>query len=239
MLSQFDDEETAAYFERLNAPLRKMPQADRAELHAELRQHLDALAAAHEELGASPDEAAHAALKQFGDPVKIGRRLFDEWRRAPQTNIWRIAGGAFWRLYAIQMGLSIFATAINRLTLGIDFRFLAPIAVTLLESLLFLVPVSVGIWAGKRFGRRAVPGLACMSASVFLLSPILSPLCMLFYSLFFSVPPPLNHFHLDWQAYWHQSFRFHFSLLASAWLAQRVNFPSQLSIAGVKSRFRR
>ena len=79
MFSQFDDEDVAIYFERLNAPLKKVPPEARAEMHQELRQHLDALAAAHEELGATPEEAKAAALRQFGDPAKIGRRLFQEW----------------------------------------------------------------------------------------------------------------------------------------------------------------
>ncbi len=80
MFSQFDNEEVDAYFHRLNAQLKKMPSEDRAEMHQELRQHLDALTAAHEELGATSQEAAEAALRQFGDPVKIGKRMVREWR---------------------------------------------------------------------------------------------------------------------------------------------------------------
>ena len=54
MFSQFDNEEMENYFNGLNAQLKRMPAADRAEAHQELRQHLDALIAAHEELGATP-----------------------------------------------------------------------------------------------------------------------------------------------------------------------------------------
>ena len=79
MFSQFDNEEVETYFHRLNAQLKKMPPEDRAELHQELRQHLDALAAAHEELGATPEEAARAALRRFGDPKRLGRKMFQEW----------------------------------------------------------------------------------------------------------------------------------------------------------------
>ena len=80
MFSQFDNEEMENYFNGLNAQLKRMPAADRAEAHQELRQHLDALIAAHEELGATPQEATEAAIRQLGDPVKMGRKLFQEWQ---------------------------------------------------------------------------------------------------------------------------------------------------------------
>ncbi len=79
MHSRFDDSQTELFLARLNPPLRWMPRAARMELHAELRQHLDALAAAHEELGSTPEEAFDLALRQFGDPAKIGRKLWWEW----------------------------------------------------------------------------------------------------------------------------------------------------------------
>ena len=79
MHSQLSDEQTQQFFERLNKPLKHMPQNVRAELHTELRQHLDALVAANEELGSSPEEAFELALRQFGDPAKIGRKLWWEW----------------------------------------------------------------------------------------------------------------------------------------------------------------
>ena len=82
MFSQFDNEEVEAYFNRLNAQMKKMPTEDRAEMHQEVRQHLEALAAAHEELGATPREAAEAALRQFGEPRYIGKRMFVEWRHS-------------------------------------------------------------------------------------------------------------------------------------------------------------
>ena len=79
MHSRFDDPQTEQFLARLNKPLRWMPRSARVELHAELRQHLDALIAAHEELGSSPEEAFDLALHQFGDPAKIGRKLWWEW----------------------------------------------------------------------------------------------------------------------------------------------------------------
>jgi hypothetical protein len=69
-----------AYFARLNAQLGTLPEEQRRELEQELRQHLAALVAAHEELGRPPEEATAAALARFGDPVRIGRQLTRESR---------------------------------------------------------------------------------------------------------------------------------------------------------------
>jgi cytochrome bd-type quinol oxidase subunit 2 len=48
-----------------------------------LGQHLRALAAAHEELGAPPDEAARAAVRRFGDPARIACAFLQTWQRTP------------------------------------------------------------------------------------------------------------------------------------------------------------
>ena len=79
MHHQPNDEQLDHFFQRLNRPLKRLPQPLRAELHQELRQHLDALAAAHEELGSPPEEAFQHALRQFGDPGRVGRKLWWEW----------------------------------------------------------------------------------------------------------------------------------------------------------------
>ena len=79
MHSRFDDGQTEHFVAKLNKSLRWTPALVRTELHAELRQHLEALAAAHEELGSSPEDAYDLALRQFGDPAKIGRKLWWEW----------------------------------------------------------------------------------------------------------------------------------------------------------------
>lgn len=81
MLSPHDPQ-VQDYLRRLDSTLRRLPPQERAGLHAELREHLNALIAAHVELGASPTEAVDAALRQFGDPVKIGKRLTHEWAAA-------------------------------------------------------------------------------------------------------------------------------------------------------------
>ncbi len=81
MFSPLNDPQVEQWFQRLNAPLKRLPAAERAEMHEEVRQHLDALVAANEELGITPQEAWEYALQQFGDPTRIGRRLAWEWRR--------------------------------------------------------------------------------------------------------------------------------------------------------------
>ncbi len=78
MLNPLNNDDMDDYVQRLNAQLRKMPPQERAE---ELRQHLEAQARAHEELGATPAEAMQAALRSFGDPARIGRKLYWEWRQ--------------------------------------------------------------------------------------------------------------------------------------------------------------
>jgi hypothetical protein len=81
MFSPLNDPQVEQWFQRLNAPLRRLSVEERAELHSEVRQHLEALVAANEELGSSRQEAWEHALAQFGDPTRIGRRLAWEWRR--------------------------------------------------------------------------------------------------------------------------------------------------------------
>ncbi len=80
MLNPLNSGEMDDYVQRLNAQLRKMPPQERAEVNQELRQHLEAQAQAHEELGATPAEAMQSALRSFGDPRRIGRRMFCEWK---------------------------------------------------------------------------------------------------------------------------------------------------------------
>jgi hypothetical protein len=61
-----------------------VPYARRQSLRAEWRAHLEMLAAAYEELGSDRDEAVTLALKQFGDPDRLGKLWARTWRsRAP------------------------------------------------------------------------------------------------------------------------------------------------------------
>jgi hypothetical protein len=63
------------YLDRLEQPLAALPRDVRSEWREEARQHLLHLIAAYEELGTPADEAVLAAIRQFGDPDRIGANL--------------------------------------------------------------------------------------------------------------------------------------------------------------------
>src|SRR5258708_79294 len=71
------------YLDRIMAPLvETVPYEKRGGLRAELASHLDALVAAHIEMGSSLDGAVELTLAEFGDPRKLARRWLAEWRLA-------------------------------------------------------------------------------------------------------------------------------------------------------------
>jgi hypothetical protein len=94
------------YLGQLSRPLGLAPHEWSDELRQELRQHLEALVAAHIELGSSPEEAVAAALRQFGDPVLIGRRLSRE--SLPHPAGWPFRPDRRWPRWVIA-GVSICA----------------------------------------------------------------------------------------------------------------------------------
>jgi hypothetical protein len=72
-----DDALVKDYLEKLTAPLVEvLPYAEREALRMEFRLHLLAIAAAHEELGYTRADALAAALRDFGNPRKIGRGIY-------------------------------------------------------------------------------------------------------------------------------------------------------------------
>ena len=122
MFSPLNDPHIEDWFQRLNAPLKRLPADERTQLHLEVRQHLDALAAANEELGSSPDEARRFALEQFGDPGKFGRQMLREamtlgpdpnqWAKKPLMAAWMYCSvvsllgvGAIWTVWMACLGL--------------------------------------------------------------------------------------------------------------------------------------
>jgi hypothetical protein len=61
-----------AYLNTLSGKLEgTLTEEQRQSYQAEMREHLDAMIEAHEELGASPEEAVNFALNQFGDTRRI------------------------------------------------------------------------------------------------------------------------------------------------------------------------
>lgn len=66
----------------LDALTSALPGPEAAEWRQEAGQHLAAMAAAYEELGHAPEEAARLAAARFGDPGEIGRRMLGESRKA-------------------------------------------------------------------------------------------------------------------------------------------------------------
>ena len=175
MPSRFDDERLEQFFQRLNQPLKRMPQPARAELHAELRQHLDALAAAHEELGSSPEAAYDLALRQFGDPGKIGRKLWWEWflssRKGPSEDFRAVlyALMAFLILgpvlYFVLFGLlPLSIAALASPTAGDDF-FNAHSG-TLSFLLMAGTPILAGLRTGRKYPRLAVRAMFWASVSL-------------------------------------------------------------------------
>jgi hypothetical protein len=72
----------ADYLDHVFAPLAKIiPFEKRRELRAEMREHLEALIAAYQELGDTSEGAVENALAQFGSAQSVSRRWREEWER--------------------------------------------------------------------------------------------------------------------------------------------------------------
>ncbi len=80
------------YLAAVGARLRTLPPARRDEEVREIRQHLDALVAAHLARGQSPEEAVDVALRQFGHAEQIGRQLQGAWARPRAPRLWPWVG---------------------------------------------------------------------------------------------------------------------------------------------------
>ena len=154
MFSPLNDPQVEQWFQRLNAPLKRLPAPERAELHEEVRQHLDALVAANEELGSSPQEAWEYALQQFGDPARIGRRLAKEWRRG--------------RGWTSPDGAAVLYTLVAHVVFMVALVFCIVMVMQVFDlydtsGIFFLgyfvgVPILAGIAVGNRFPNRALTG---------------------------------------------------------------------------------
>ena len=81
MSSPHDSQTPEEWFRHFDAASRRLPAEERASQREEIRQHLEGLVAAKTALGQSPEAAWVAALKQFGDPTQIGRKMSQEWQQ--------------------------------------------------------------------------------------------------------------------------------------------------------------
>jgi hypothetical protein len=89
------------YLDHVSAPLVGLvPYARRRELRAELRVHLEALVATHEELGSVRDAAVVLALRQFGPPRHLSRQWAREWTHGTTPASVQPA----WRAMAVALG---------------------------------------------------------------------------------------------------------------------------------------
>ena len=159
MFSPLNDPQVEEWFQRFNAPLKRLPAEERANLHHEVRQHLESLVAANEELGSSPQEAWGLALTQFGDPARIGRRLAWEWRRGRS----RVSPD----MAAVLHGLGITVAAFFGITVALNsswlwsgwWAFLSVHSEAVFgTAYLSIIPVLVGASLGKRFPMQALTG---------------------------------------------------------------------------------
>jgi hypothetical protein len=125
------------YLDHLYAPLvGRVPYDVRQQIRSELRTHLEALVAAGQEIGASPDQAIREALAQFGDPRRVAREWIRSWRRSAPP------GGAESARPATLVALGTFGVATS-------------LALALFATLMASAPVAP--WAGLW-----VPFLVCV-----------------------------------------------------------------------------
>ena len=161
MLNSHDNEDLDNWFQRLNTPLKRLSQAERTELHAEVRQHLGALAAANQELGSSPEEAWEHALTQFGDPGKFGRRMAWEWRRGQgwvSPDMAAVLYGVGIHA-AASAGLVVLFCVVSLLDYFSGVRLLGLGAGGLMTAGYFIgVPAWTGFALGRKYPQRALTG---------------------------------------------------------------------------------
>lgn len=207
MFSPLNDPNITDWFECLDAPLKRLPAAERQQLHEEVRQHLDALMAANEELGSTPEEAWKHALAQFGEPSKFGKRMAWEWRRKHGFLGPQIAA----ILYGVAVcSASMLALAvINWLVIALPYYVVYYVMNIILvsnpfpvDSLGFLVvPIVTGAAIGRKYPHQSSrgsfyaaclwPGLPATTVLLAFLRPCLTSvvqinwICLTFYCLAF------------------------------------------------------
>ena len=159
MFSPLENEESDRWFQRLNKPLKRLPAEERAELHAEVRQHLEALAAANEELGSTPEEAWQLALTQFGDPGKFGKKMAQEWAQGKTG--FRADMAAIFACFGLGASSYAMSWLIGSLTLfwANHYGHMLTLMTITNDISLYVLPFAVSVLMGRLFPFRALKGM--------------------------------------------------------------------------------
>ncbi len=99
MFSPPNTPNVSSWFQRLEAAWRRMPAEERTRQREEVQQHLAGLVAEKVAQGQPSEDAWNAALKQFGDPTQIGRKIYHEWCQSKtgfRADVSAIAFGTCW-----------------------------------------------------------------------------------------------------------------------------------------------
>ena len=160
MFSPLNDPHVADWFRRLDAAWRRMPAEEQARQREEVQQHLEALAAANEELGSSPEEARQFALSQFGDPSKFGKRMAWEWQRK-QGFIGPQIASVFYGI--VICSASMFAVAAIDWLVTASLHFVMNITLTYdpfpsVTCGALGIPIVTGVAVGWKYPRHALKG---------------------------------------------------------------------------------
>ncbi len=156
MLNPLNDPQVEQWFQRLNAPLKRLPADERTQIHQEVRQHLEALAAANEELGSPPEEALELALQQFGDPGKFGKKMAQEWHqsktgfRADMTAIF-----ACLSLQALTFGVSWLISSLTGFWAN-HYAHMSSLTTVTNDINLYVLPIAVSVLMGRKFPFQAL-----------------------------------------------------------------------------------
>ena len=112
------DKPLEKYLAEVSNYLGPLPLARREEEIKEMRQHLQCAITAYQDEGQSEEEASANAIKQFGKPEELGKKVVWAWRRADKREYIRSFLGAWlcftawrflrWHLHFIGSMLNVF-----------------------------------------------------------------------------------------------------------------------------------
>ena len=160
MSSPLNDPSVDQWFRRFDAAAKHLPSDDRAAQHEELRQHLDALAAANVASGQSPELAQQNALTRLGDPSQIGRKLDREWQQSRtgfRADIRAIGFGVtLWAVCECLLNYLVWPLVEKHPTL-VDFRLLAAgSSIRIVIDPSYWVVLAIGTAIGLKYPHQAL-----------------------------------------------------------------------------------